>query len=161
METPIIDLESAKTIMASRILISRPGKYQVRVTNDVLALANSGKVHKELSGNKFQISIANFAACTPYHLNKFCSDIKEGNFEESLKKTNLTASIRDGDYIPQKNEIVEIVVGLIENKDKEDILAVIGYNALPLSQGIKLQKETLLQPAVAEKRVSLEFLNQD
>jgi hypothetical protein len=152
-----VDFDGAKRIMASRVLVATPGKYHLKVTNDVLHLATTGKVHKELAGGKHQISIVNFAGCTPYHLSKFRSHMKEGAIDESLKKTMLTASVRDGDYIPQKNEMVEVNVNYIETKEGEQALAVVGYNPMPVSSGRKLNRDTILDEVAVEQRAAVEF----
>ena len=152
MEKVELTQDAALRIMASRKLINKPGKYHVRVTNDVQGLAELGSVHKELAGGSFQISIANFAAYTPWHLKQFRAAIKEGKFDEAANN-NLTASVRDVDFIPQKNEIVEINVDYVTTKSGEEALLVTGYNALPVSAGSKLSMEDLLSEDTEERVV--------
>ena len=149
--------ESAVRIMSSRKMITAPGKYHVKVTNDVQALADTGKVHKELSGGQMQVSIANFAAFTPYHLKQFKALLQEGDFAGAANN-NLTASVRGTDYIPQKGEIVSINVDFIETKDGEQALLVTGYTALPVSAGRKLSIEELMNSEETEVRAEVKPL---
>ena len=139
-----LEKEAALRIMASRIMISKPGKYHVRVTNDPEALAASGAALREIAGGSHICSIANFAAYTPYQKAQFVALMKEGRYDEAANQ-NLTASIRTNDYMPQKNETVAITVGYVPVKDsEEEALLVTGYVALPVSSGSKLTMEQLL-----------------
>jgi hypothetical protein len=135
--------DNAARIMASRKLITQPGKYHVRVTNDVQYLAEQGTVHRELAGGLFQVSIANFAACTPYHVREFKKAMKEGDYDGAANN-NLTASVRENDYMPSKNEVVVINVDYITTKNGEQALLVTSFNPLPVSAGGKISMEDLL-----------------
>jgi hypothetical protein len=145
--------ENAARIMASRKIITQPGKYHVRVTNDVQYLAEQGTVHRELAGGLFQVSIANFAAATTYHVREFKKAMKEGDFDGAANN-NLTASVRENDYIPSKNEVVEINVDFVTTKSGEQALLVTSYNPLPVSAGSKLSMDDLLAED-EEERVEL------
>lgn len=157
MEQNFIDKEAALRIMASRVLITKPGKYHVKVNNNVRFLAETGKVFKELPGNNPQISIINFTAFTPYHLKLFKAYMKEGNYNEAVKKTNLTASVRSKDYIPSKNEIIAINVDFVLTKTGEQALLVTSYNEIPVSQAIKLTIENIQKDEEKEERPIIEF----
>lgn len=134
--------DSAARIMSSRKFIAQPGKYQVRVTNDPEHLASLGSVTKELNGGGHQVSIANFAAYTPYHLEQFRALAKEGDFNAAVNN-NLTSSIRATDYMPKKNEIVEIMVDYITTKNGEEALLVVSYTPVALSVGGKIDLESI------------------
>jgi len=143
----------AARIMASRKLISAPGKYHVKVTNNVRYLAEQGTVHKALAGGVSQISIANFAACTPYHVQKFKELIQEGDYDGAANNC-LTVSVRSNDYIPAKNEIVVINVDYVTTKSGEQALLVTSFSALPVSNGGKLSIDDLLSED-SEDRVEI------
>ena len=145
-----LDREAALRIMASKLLITQPGKYHVRVTNDPEALAASGAVLRQIAGGTHICSIANFAAYTPYQKKQFVSLMREGRYDEAANQ-NLTASIRTNDYMPKKNEIIAITVDYVQVKDStEKALLVTSYTEMPISTGSKLSMEQLLQDDVEE-----------
>lgn len=162
-----LDKQSALRIMASRVLITAPGKYHVRVTNDPEALAHSGAILKELPGGTFQCSIANFAAYTPYMKKQFIAYMKQGEYDKAANQC-LTRSIRSNDYMPQKNETIAITVGYVTVTDKttnvtEEALLVTGYTALPVMFGSKLTMDQLLmveEPDAVELQLTPENAEQ-
>lgn len=149
-----LDQDGALRIMASRTLINEPGKYHVRVTNDVKALAEKGSVTKALAGGAVQVSIANLAAVTPYHVQAFKALFQEGEFDEAVNH-NLTVSVRNTDYMPQKGETICINVGYVTTKTGEEALMVTSYTQVPVSAGRKMTIESLTDFAKAEERAEM------
>lgn len=146
--------ESAGRIMASRKFITQPGKYQVRVTNDVQELAAQGTVRKELAGGGTQCSIANFAAYTPYMLDQFRKLSLEGDFD-SAANNNLTASVRETDHMPQKGEIVNINVDYVTTKSGEQALLVTSYTPIEVSSGAKISLDDIFGSDEEQERVEV------
>ena len=122
-------------IIASRLPVHGPGKYQARVTNDVQKLAESGLVHRDY-GTTMQISIANFAAYTQYHLDRAKEFFAVDAIQQGVNQ-QLTSSVRSTDYIPKKGETVEIIVDFVKLKSGEQALLVTSYHPLPLQTPTK------------------------
>ena len=151
----IESLEQAKRIAQSRVFITAPGKYQVKVTNDPSYLASTGKVTKELAGGAYQVSIVNVAAMTPYHLQKFKEKAQEGDFDGACNNS-LSIGIRSKDYMPSKNEIIEVVVGIVTTKAGDEALLITSYNPLPLSIGGRVTDD-MFETVDNSQEVIIEF----
>ena len=143
--------ESALGIMGSKTMISHPGKYQVKVTNDPQALADKGVIRNPLRGGSTQISIGNINAYNPYQLEQFRKHYHAGNFEEAANQS-MNFSIRDCDYMPSKNETLNIIVSNITNKDGIEVLVVTSYSPLPIAKAEKLSIEDLLGKVTGQQQ---------
>ena len=102
--------ESVSAILGSRISISEPGKYKVKVTS---VNEHEGRM------------ICNFNAMTPYHMELTKEDINNGDLNECLNH-NLSSGQRPGkDFIPEKGAFCNIHVDFVETKDGEQALLVV------------------------------------
>ena len=100
-----MELDAVKAILGSRIMITEPGKFKVKVT----------AVNPWDDRN-----ICNFNAMTPYHATLTKADIADGNLDECLNH-NLSSGQRMGkDYTPVKGEFVNIHVDYVAVKNSED-----------------------------------------
>lgn len=109
-----MDKQQAKQILSNRVLIPSEGKYTVKVTGT-----------SPFMRGEQATTIVNFAAMTPWQVNKAKEKFNSGNFQEATN-TNLTASQLPGQYVPAKGETVDIEVSEIENNDGVKILVVSG-----------------------------------
>ena len=125
-ETRSISKQDAVGILNSRLPITAAGKYSVKVTN-------CGDYHRALPQGGSVVAIANFNAMTPYQMEQAKSDLAGGENAKALNH-NLSLSIRDTDYRPAKNEIVDIEVGIIKTKSGEDALMVTSLTARQAKQ---------------------------
>ena len=151
--------ESAKKILANRIIITTPGKYQVVVTNNAQALAESGKVTKAVGQNgRMQVSILAVAAMTDYHFNQAKALLKEGDFTKATNQQLSTALLNtDADRFPRQYQTVEIEVGYFTNKEGIQALGIQSWNHLPVSTGTKVTAEMFDDEDDAEHAVEMEF----
>ena len=117
MATQSMTRKSAATILNSRKLVNKPGKFTLKVTS----AANFIRSNKD--GSKTPVTIVNFAAMTPYQLGQAQEHFKAGDFQEATN-LNLSASQLAGQYVPAKGEIVDVEVDTIQNNEGIDILVV-------------------------------------
>ena len=151
--------KSTKKILANRIIITTPGKYQVVVTNNAQALAESGNVTKAVGQNgRMQVSILSVAAMTEYHFNQAKALLKEGDFTTATKQQLSTALLNtDADRFPRQYQTVEIEVGYYLNKEGIQALGIQSWNHLPVSTGTKVTAEMFDDEDDAEPAVEMEF----
>lgn len=128
--------ESVQAILGSRISISEPGKYKVKVTSV-----------NEYNGRM----IVNFNAMTPYHMELTKADINDGNLDECLNH-NLSSGQRPGkDFVPEKGTFCNIHVGFVPLKDENGDFT--GEDAL-LVEAVEDVK------AVVAKKISFDFFGE-
>lgn len=97
-----MERDNAINILKSRKVISGPGKYSVKITS-------ATPYHRSIETGPDQVAIVNFNTMTPYHKETAATLFAQGDYQEAVNQ-NLTTSIREGDYMPTKGEIVDIVV---------------------------------------------------
>lgn len=119
----------AKQILESRVVISKPGKYSVNVTNVTYGHQRTNK-----DGSTTSVDIVNFAAMTAYQAGQALEAFKEGDY---VKATNnsLSTSRLDGQFVPVKGERVDIEVEQIWSENQQ-------ANILVVSQIIPRQAQT-------------------
>lgn len=121
--------ESAIQILNSRKLISTVGKFTIKVASVSNPIYNEDK--------QVTTNIVNFAAMTPFQVEKANELFKEANSlakqgdlvgaEELYQKatnSTITMSVLEGRYLPTKGEIVDVEIGHHINKEGEKILIV-------------------------------------
>lgn len=91
--------DSAKQILKSRVLISKPGKYAVKVTN----------VHTFIPADGSPREIVNVAAMNPYQLETAIALMKNGDYQAATNQ-GMSHSPLPGKYVPVKGEVVYVVV---------------------------------------------------
>ena len=132
----------ALNILNSRSLITEAGKYRVKVTSASPFTREDGT----------QTTIVNFAAMTQFHAQKAIKAYKEGNYEDAVNGTSITASQLNGQYVPSKGETVDIMVEDFVNKDNINILVVssiIPIKAVTAKKfSLSLEEELVEEPLV-------------
>lgn len=109
-----MDKKTALQILQSRVLVAEPGKYTVKCTSTNLFTDESGTR-----------TIVNFNVMTPYQAELATKAFKEGNYEGATGKgTSLSTSQLQGQFVPQKGEVVDIEVSNHVNKEGITILVV-------------------------------------
>lgn len=121
-----IDSTLAKQILNSRILISAPGKYRVKVTNVTPYVRENGQSTDIVSVN----------AMTPYAQAQAIAALKEKDYDAACN-TNMSGSVLDRQYCPSKGEFVYMNVDAIPNKDGVEILVVQSFTEIPVSTTTK------------------------
>lgn len=126
--------ENAIAILSSRKAVLEPGKYSAKVTN----------VHfHDKSGNY----ILNLDLMTAYGREKAMTALKAGDFDAATN-SNLTANVRPGkDYLPAKNETINVIVDYITNKQNEQALLVTGHSEMKASTAGKFDFSFEDEPA--------------
>lgn len=105
--------ESCIQIINSRRIATEPGKYQVKVTN-----VTPYERPEEQGGLLTQIN--NYDLMTPYNLQEAKRLFNEGDYTGAASQ-KLSSSSRIGiDYCPMKGEIVEVVLDIIETKNRPE-----------------------------------------
>lgn len=112
-----MDKQSAKQILQSRSVISKVGKYTVKVTS-----VTNGHV-RESDGRV--IDIVNFNCMTGYQASQALASFKAGEYEEATARTAMSTSVLDRQYCPLKGEIVDIEVGEIYSEKAESNILVV------------------------------------
>ena len=104
--------QDALQILSSRKAISEPGKYRLAVSTCQDYFATRGEGDNTIN----LVAIANFRAMTPYHVEEAKAQLAEGKFQDACNN-NLSLSIREGAFKPQKGEIVDVIVEHVDLKD--------------------------------------------
>lgn len=155
-----MERENALNILKSRQQISGPGKYKAKVTSVT-------PFHRANAVGADQTHIVNFNIMTPWHTEAAKTLFAQGDIQEAINQ-NLSSSVRLGDYLPSKGEMVEIVVENVTTKNGVEGLFVtspcIKINAeaaspfnmdsfLDATEGSSIVKEDIEEetPAFAEK----------
>lgn len=94
--------ENAINILKSRKMISKEGKYTLKVTSVT-------PFHRSNEQGSDQVAIANFNGMAPYHVEAAQTLFAQGDYQEAVNQ-NLSASIRETDYLPSKGEVVDVIV---------------------------------------------------
>lgn len=120
------EMDQVKNILSSRIVIEKPGKYQVKVTQVT-------EYSPEEGTKRF---IVNLQATTKFHIAKAIEAIKAEDYQTALN-AHLTATVFENDgkpstYLPAKGETVNIIVSEMMNKQNEKILVVNSITELPV-----------------------------
>ena len=119
-----ITQEIAKRILKSRKVISKPGKYQVKVTSTHLMPTHF---------------IINTNGMSPYDEKQAKQKYSEGEYEASLKSnlsTNVWVDEDSGEvkgFLPEKDEIINIVCDFVQTKSGETGLFITSISAIPVS----------------------------
>lgn len=109
----------AKQILESRVLVPRPGKFTVKVTNVTYGHQRSNK-----DGSTSVVDIVNFAAMTPYQAQQAREKFIAGEFDEAANNS-LSTSLLSGQFVPSKGEIVDVEISEMYSENvKENILVV-------------------------------------
>jgi len=116
--------ESIINILESRVVIEKPGKYQVKAR----------QITPYTPEGKSQRFIVNLQATTPFMVNRTLEAVKKGDFQTALNQ-NLTATVFENEgkhstYLPQPGEEVSIIVKNHVNKQGETMLIVDSIVAL-------------------------------
>lgn len=141
-----MEKSAAKQIIASRDLITKEGKYRVKVTNVT-------PYHREIGNGINQVAITNFAAMTNYHLEAAKTLFAQGDYQEACNQ-NLSMSIRSNDFLPAKGEIVDIVVSEITTKNEVTGLFVISMSPVHATKAAKIDMDAF-ETEAGEERVAL------
>lgn len=138
-----ITKDVALNILNSRTLVNEADKFRVKVTS----------VNPFTREDGTQTTIVNFAAMTPFHVQKATKAYKEGRYDEAVNGTSLTASQLNGMYVPSKGETVDIMVEDFVNKDGINILVV--SSILPIkAKTAKKFSLSLVEEAVEEPEIA-------
>ena len=122
-----MELESIKAILGSRVQITEPGKFKVKVT--------SVSPYEDRN-------ICNFNAMTPYHVAQTKADIASGDLD-ACKNHNLSSGQRMGkDFTPAKGDFVNIHVDYITTKDGEQALLVTGVEEIKAAATARLNVDS-------------------
>ena len=118
--------EQIKNILSSRMVIEKPGKYQVKVSQVTEYTPEGGTPR----------FIVNLTATTKFHVGRAIEALKAEDYQAALN-TNLTATVFVNDgvpstYLPSKGETVNIIVSEMLNKQNEKILVVNSIMELPV-----------------------------
>jgi len=122
--------EQIKNILSSRIVIEKPGKYQVKVSQVTEYTPEEGSPR----------FIVNLQATTKYHIGRAIEALKAEDYQAALN-TNITATVFNNDgkastYLPAKGETVNVIVSEMVNKQNEKILVVNSIMELPVVAAI-------------------------
>lgn len=109
---------NAINILKSRKLITGPGKFTAKVTSVT-------SYHRSNENGPDQVAIVNFNIMTPYHKEMVETLFAQGDYQAAVNQ-NLSASIRQGDYLPVKGESVDIIVEEITTNKGTEGLFVTG-----------------------------------
>ena len=116
------DLARVTNIVESRIFISAPGKYQIKVrsVNDL----------KDLTGKMVSLQ-----AFTPSLAQLIKEDLAGDDYGKALDRMMLhriwTGSTAK--FVPQAGETVNIVVSYVTNKQGDQVLGITELTAIPVS----------------------------
>lgn len=110
----------AKSIIKSRRMINTPGKYRVKVTACT-------PYHKDLANDQKQVAIINVNAMTGHHVSTAKALFSQGEYQQAVNQ-NLSASVRESDYLPSKGEIIDIVVDHITTNNNVEGLFITSYS---------------------------------
>lgn len=120
-----MEKQDALSILSSRKTIKGPGKYTARVTSVT-------PYERDFERGPKQIAIVNINIMTPFHTEKAIMLFKQGLYQESVNQ-NLTASIREGEFIPTKGETVNVMVSEVTTNNGVTGLFVTAVTAIPAS----------------------------
>jgi len=113
--------EDAMKILASRQVITNPGKYEmVKVTN----------VSDYFVAERNQVAIANVNLMSKYHYDQAINHFKRGDYDAACNE-GMSLSIRESDYKPSKGEYVNVQV--IETPNKEGVLSLFIQSITPMA----------------------------
>jgi hypothetical protein len=124
--------EQVKRILSSRMLITKPGKYQLKVTQ-------TPYFYEE--GKRY---IINLGATTLYYVGVAKNALNEGNYQAALN-AQLTGTVFVSDegevqgYLPQKGELVNVMITNHINKNNETILVVDSIAEVPVAEAKKAE----------------------
>lgn len=147
-----MEKENAIQILNSRKLLTKPGKFQVKVTN---------VTPWERPENGMLTNIVSYAAMTPYQLTQARVLMAEGYFQAATNQ-NLASSQRMGqDFTPRKGELVNIVVDYIATKADPNVKALLVVNCSPIevesainvnfTQDVESPETPLIDPETARE----------
>ena len=134
--------EQAVAIFNSRQMITKAGRYTVKVSN-------CGDFNKTLTNGTNIVAIANFSAMTAYQLGLAKAQLAEGDIAGALNN-NLSLSIRDTDFRPNKGERVNIDVDYVTTKDGAEALLVVAMSPLHVEKAGKVDFSSFLDDAEVE-----------
>lgn len=114
-----MDKSNAKQILESRSVISKTGKFTLRVTN-----VTYGHQRLNKDGSTTTVDIVNFNAMTAFQAQQAVEAFKQGEYEEATRRS-LSTSLLNGMYVPTKGEIVDVEIEEIySDKAEANILVV-------------------------------------
>lgn len=142
-----MEKQNAINILKSRNLISTPGKYTVKVTSVT-------NFHKELAGGARQVAIMNVNAMTSYHQEAAKTLFGQGDYQEAVNQ-NLSASVRNTDYLPSKGEVIEIFVEEITTNNNVKGLFITSFNPVKAVAPSKIDLSSFLGESDSEERVDM------
>ena len=125
--------ENALRILKSRKVITKAGKYQLKVTSDP-------NWYQPEEGDGYHI--ANVQAMNVQGASKAKAEFGAGNFDEACNKTGLSTRIYDGRYLPSKGELVNVVVDEVELRDGSKELRIISLTELPTQSASNFSLES-------------------
>lgn len=114
-----MEKENAIQILNSRKLLTKPGKFQVKVTNITPF---------ERPGSGLLTNIVSYAAMTPFQLGEARRLFSEGDYQGATNQ-HLASSQRMGlDFTPTKGDLVNIVLDYIPTKGDPTVKALLVVN---------------------------------
>ena len=106
-----MDQSTAKSIISSRQLVRNEGKFTARVETVSTYFKESAT-----PGGKPTVAIVNLNLMTPYHKEQTLAQYKQGEYNDACNH-KMSIGIREGDYIPSKREVLDVIVIEKVNKD--------------------------------------------
>ena len=136
--------EEAIQILNSRSLITKPGKFQVKVTNVSPFEREDGTF----------VMIVSYAAMTQSQLNKAVELFKKSDYQEATNQ-KLSSTQRIGkDFMPSNGELVNVVVDYVPSKEGliDKALLVINCSAIHVetAQKVTIKTENKISPQKQE-----------
>lgn len=92
--------------------------------------------------------IVNFQAMAEDQAKQALKDFKAGKLQEAVN-SNLSTSVLEGQFLPQKNQFVNLTVGYVPNRDKTgEVLRVIGMSPIGEAATGRLSLELEEEPSL-------------
>ena len=129
--------EQAVKIVASKGIISDAGVHRVKCTNVT-------PYHQDRGNGAIQVAIANFNAQTAYHRAAAKTLLMQGDYDDAANQ-GLSRGILQGQFVPMKGQIVDIVVEEITTNNGVTGLFVTGCSPAPVQAPTKTSADDLLR----------------
>jgi hypothetical protein len=129
-----VDKNFAARILNSRIKIKSPGEIKSVMVTSVTPY--DGK------------HIVNFKCMSIDQVKKAQKHFAAGEYQDAVN-TNLSTSVLEGQFLPQKGQYVDLTIGLVPNRDKTgEVLRVIGMSPISAAETLNISFELDSEPSL-------------
>lgn len=116
-----MEKDLAMKIISSRSLVPGEGKFVAKVEN-------VNPYRQETALGRDTVAIVNFNLMTPYHRKEAKNWGSQGDYQKATNQ-RMSFSVLEGDYLPAKGEVVDVMV--IEKDNKEGIPSLFISSIIP------------------------------